>query len=55
MDAEHKSVRLLKKVAEQRQHVFEIAEKHQEQLIFERITEEQRDQLDAILYSYQRN
>ena len=55
MDAERKSVRLRKQAAEQRQHVFEIAEKYEEQLIFERITEEQRDQLDAILYSYQRN
>lgn len=55
MEAERKSVHLRKQAAEQRQHVFEIAEKYEEQLIFERITEEQRDQLDAILYSYQRN
>ena len=55
MDAERQSVRLRKQAAEQRQHVFEIGEKYDEQLIFERITDEQRDQLDAILYSYQRN
>ena len=52
MDAEHKSVRLRKKVAEQRQHVFEIAEKHQEQLIFERLTQAHRDQLNTMLHSY---
>jgi len=49
VEAERKSVLLHKQAAEQRQHVFEISEKHQEQLIFERITEEQRD------HSYQRN
>ena len=55
MDAERKSVRLREKIEEQKQHIFEIAEKHQEQIVFERITQEQRDQLDAILHSYQRN
>ena len=52
MEAERKSVRLRKKVAEQRQHVFEIAEKHQEQLIFERLTQAHRDQLNTMLHSY---
>jgi hypothetical protein len=55
MEAERKSVRLREKIEEQKQHIFEIAEKHQEQLIFERLTQEQRDQLDEILHSYQRN
>ena len=55
MEAERKSVRLREKIEEQKQHIFEIAEKHQEQIVFERITQEQRDQLDAILRSYQRN
>ena len=55
MEAERKSVHLREKIEEQKQHIFEIAEKHQEQIVFERITQEQRDQLDAILRSYQRN
>ena len=55
MEAERKSVHLREKIEEQKQHIFEIAEKHQEQIVFERITQEQRDQLDAILHSYQRN
>ena len=55
MEAERKSAHLREKVEEQKQHIFEIAEKHQEQIVFERITQEQRDQLDAILRSYQRN
>jgi hypothetical protein len=55
MEAERKSVRLREKIEEQKQHIFEIAEKHQEQIVFERITQQQRDQLDAILHSYQRN
>jgi hypothetical protein len=55
MVAERKSVRLREKIEEQKQHIFELAEKHQEQLIFERLTQEQRDQLDEILHSYQRN
>ena len=53
MDAEHKSVRLREKVAEQKQHLFEIAEKLHEQIVFERITQEQRDQLEMMLHSYQ--
>ena len=52
MEAERKSVLLHKQAAEQRQHVFEISEKHQEQLIFERLTQAHRDQLNAMLHSY---
>lgn len=55
MDAERKSVRLREKVAEQKQHLFEIAEKLQEQIVFERITQEQRDQLEMMLHSYQQH
>ena len=55
MDAERKSVRLREKIEEQKQHIFEIAEKHQEQIVFERITQEQRDQLERMLHSYQQH
>ena len=53
MDAECKSVRLREQVAEQRQRVFEIAEKFEELKVFERLTQEQRERLDGILHSYQ--
>ena len=52
MEAERKSVRLREKIEEQKQHIFEIAEKHQEQLIFERLTQAHRDQLNTMLHSY---
>ena len=53
MDAERKSVRLREQVAQQKQRVFEIAEKYQEQLVFERMPQSARDELDMMLYRYQ--
>ena len=53
MDAKRKSVRLREQVAQQKQRVFEIAEKYQEQLVFERMPQSARDELDMMLYRYQ--
>lgn len=53
MDAERKSVRLREQVAQQKQRVFEIAEKFEEQKVFERLTQSQRDELDEMYRGYQ--
>lgn len=53
MDAERKSVGLRKKSAQQRQSLFEIAEKFEEQKVFERLTQSQRDELDEMYRGYQ--
>lgn len=53
MDAERKSVGLRKKAAQQRQSLFEIAEKFEEQKVFERLTQSQRDELDEMYRGYQ--
>jgi hypothetical protein len=39
----------------QRQRVFEIAEKLQETQVFERLSQQQRDQLDSMYRGYQRD
>ena len=53
MDAERKSVRLREQVAQQKQRVFEIAEKYSELKVFERLPQSSRDELDMMLFRYQ--
>lgn len=53
MTAIPKSVALRAKAAEQRQHIFELAEKYEEQRIFERLPEDQRENLDYYYRWYQ--
>ena len=53
MDAKRKSVRLREQVAQQKQRVFEIAEKYSELKVFERLPQSSRDELDMMLFRYQ--
>jgi hypothetical protein len=53
MDAERKSVDLRKQVAQQKQRVFEIADKFEELKVFERLPKSDRDELEMMLYRYQ--
>jgi len=47
------SVELRAKAAEQKQRIFELAEKLQEQIIFERLPQDKRDDLDDMYHWYQ--
>jgi hypothetical protein len=50
-----KQLSMRQQAVEQRQRVFEIAEKLEETQVFERLSQQQRDQLDLMYRGYQRD
>jgi len=49
-----KSIGIRKQIAAQLQHTFEVSERLEEQIIFERLKQSDRDVLDSMLREYQR-